>query len=296
MKFYLDNVNLGSSSGPNSFARKLKDSLIDMSHSVSDVDPEVQIAFILATRKLAPMIQRLDGIYFNSEQDWKNLNAPIKATYDISDAVVFQSHFNRSLTEKYFGKKELFEVIPNGTDLHAISQIPELSHPVIDKYEKVWCCAASWRPHKRLSENIRYFLEFSDIDTCLVVAGNNPDHVIEHERVFYSGNLSWEQLIGLYKRSEVFIHLALMDHCPNVVVDARASGCKIVCSDSGGTKEIAGSDAVVVKDMDWDYAPFALYKPPSLDFSQILKSGIDSNLDVKYSAEQYIRIAESLIR
>ena len=296
MKFYLDNVNLGSSSGPNSFARKLQDSLVGMSHSVTNVNPDVQIAFILATRKLAPMIQRLDGIYFNSEQDWKNLNAPIKATYDISEAVVFQSHFNRRLTEKYFGKKELFEVIPNGTDLQAISQIPALSHPVIDKYEKVWCCASSWRPHKRLSENIRYFLEFSDIDTCLVVAGNNPDHVIEHERVFYSGNLSWEQLIGLYKRSEFFIHLALMDHCPNVVVDARASGCKIVCSDSGGTKEIAGSDAVVVKDMEWDYAPFTLYKPPGLNFSQILKSGIDSNLDVKYSAEQYIRIAESLIR
>ncbi len=296
MKIYLDNVNLGSSSGPNSFARKLKDSLLDMSHSVTDVNPDVQISFILATRKLAPTLQRLDGIYFNSEQDWKNLNAPIKATYDISDAVVFQSHFNRTLTEKYFGKKELFEVIPNGTDLHAISQISALAHPEIDKYEKVWCCASSWRPHKRLSENIRYFLEFSDIDTCLVVAGNNPDHAIEHERVFYSGDLSWEQLISLYKRSEVFIHLALMDHCPNVVVDARASGCKIVCSNSGGTREIAGSNAVVVKDMEWDYMPFALYKPPTLDFSQILKSGIDSNLDVKYSAEQYIRIAESLIR
>jgi len=78
MKIYLDNVNLGSSSGPNSFARKLQESLIDMSHSVTDVNPDVQISFILATRKLAPTLQRLDGIYFNSEQDWKNLNAPIK--------------------------------------------------------------------------------------------------------------------------------------------------------------------------------------------------------------------------
>ena len=46
MKIYLDNVNLGSSSGPNSFARKLKDSLLDMSHSVTDVNPDVQISFI----------------------------------------------------------------------------------------------------------------------------------------------------------------------------------------------------------------------------------------------------------
>ena len=296
MKIYLDNVNLGSPSGPNSFARKLQNSLINKGHSISDTNPDVQISFILATRKIAPMIQRLDGIYFNSEQDWKNLNAPIKASYEITDAVIFQSNFNKALTEKYFGSKELFEVIPNGTDLAAINQIKKLQHPAIDKYEKVWCCASSWRPHKRLIENIKYFLEFSDEKTCLVVAGNNPDYVIEHERIFYAGNLEWQQLISLYKRSEVFIHLALMDHCPNVVVDARASGCKIVCSDSGGTKEIAGSNADVVKDMAWDYLPFKLYEPPSLDFSKITKSGVNSNLDVKHAAEQYIRIAESLIQ
>ena len=26
--------------------------------------------------------------------------------------------------------------------------------PKLDKYENVWCCASSWRPHKRLNENL----------------------------------------------------------------------------------------------------------------------------------------------
>jgi hypothetical protein len=66
--------------------------------------------------------------------------------------------------------------------------------------------------------------------------------------------------------------LALLDHCPNVVVEARASGCKIVCSSAGGTKEIAGPDSIVVGDVDWDWKPFELYKPPPLDFSRIVPS------------------------
>ena len=59
-----------------------------------------------------------------------------------------------------------------------------------------------------------------------------------------------------------------MDHCPNVVVDARAAGCKIICSSSGGTKEIAGDNSVIIEDMEWDLKPFELYSPPMLDFSR----------------------------
>ena len=44
------------------------------------------------------------------------------------------------------------------------------------------------------------------------------------------------KIYKMYKASTHFVHLAWLDHCPNVVVDARASGCKIVCSSAGGTR------------------------------------------------------------
>ena len=55
--------------------------------------------------------------------------------------------------------------------------------------------------------------------------------------------------------SAAFIHLAWLDHCPNVVVDARAAACQIICSSAGGTKEIAGPSAIVIEEDEWDFEP-----------------------------------------
>lgn len=299
MKILFDNADFGSSSGPNSFARKLAEELIKRKHSVNEsLKSDIQLSFIMASQDLGmPIIQRLDGIYFNSEQDWKSLNEPIKKTYDISSGVIFQSNFNKQLSEKYFGEKILSTVINNGTDLSLIEKITPLSHPAIDGFENVWSCASSWRPHKRLKDNVRYFLECAGEKDCLVIAGSNPDYEIKHERVFYVGNLEWEQLISLYKRSKYFIHLALMDHCPNVVVDARAAGCKIVCSSSGGTKEIAGINSVIVKDMEWDFVPFRLYQPPELDFGALCEPPqIEKSIDIKDVADSYLSFFEEFLK
>ena len=252
-----DNVNFESQSGPNSFAGKLMYGLHHHGHKVNDTvmrrqdsnaywKPDIQLSFITATQLNAPTVQRLDGIYFNSEQDFVALNAPIRATYELAKGVVYQSAFNKALTEKYFGMKKQSTIIHNGTSLDAVSKIPALKDSQLDKHDKIYVCASSWRPHKRLGENVRYFLEHATEKDCLVVAGQNPDANLDYDNVYYVGNLSWELLISLYKRANIFLHLALMDHCPNVVIDARASACEIVCSDSGGTSEIAGADATIV--------------------------------------------------
>jgi len=299
LKILFDNADFSSSSGPNSFARKLAGEFIKRKHAVNEnIDSDIQLSFIMSSQDIGiPIIQRLDGIYFNSDQDWKSLNAQIKQTYDIAAGVIFQSNFNKSLSERYFGEKPLSVVINNGADLDVIKKIAPLVHPVIDRFENVWSCASSWRPHKRLKENVRYFLEFSKPNDCLVIAGANPDYDAQHERIFYAGNLEWDQLISLYKRSKYFIHLALMDHCPNVVVDARAAGCKIICSSSGGTKEIAGINSVIVQDMEWDFKPFKLYEPPALDFSlgcplpEIVKS-----IDIKDVADSYLLFFKEFLK
>ena len=90
------------------------------------------------------------------------------------------------------------------------------------------------------------------------------------------------------------IHLAFLDHCPNVVVDARACGCKIVVASSGGTKEIAGIDATVVEDIEWDYRPLELYSPPSLEYSKKHKNNLDSVIDIDDVAARYIKALESI--
>lgn len=290
MKVFFDNVDFNSSSGPNSFAKKLRRALEKMNCEVNGSKaPDIQLSFIQTNTKKAPVVQRLDGIYFNSQQDWISLNKPIKTSYDAADGIVFQSKFNKILTEKYFGAKENTAIIHNGANIDFVRSIDPISHPKIDEFENIWCCASSWRPHKRLSENIRYFLENKGVDDCLVVAGNNPDVVIHDPSIFYCGNLDHKTLLSLYRRSKYFIHLALLDHCPNVVVDAKAAGCKIICASSGGTREVAGPDAIVINDIEWDLKPFELYKPPRLNFYQkVPNKKFNHNADINNVALKYI--------
>ena len=295
MNIHLENVSLQSTSGPNHFATKLIKQFEELDISIDySLNPDVRLCFIETHKDFTddvPLFQRLDGIYFNTAQNYKQQNLNIKKTYDASDGVIFQSRFNKELITKYFGEHKNSIIIHNGADLNYIDQYSALENKLLDKFDNVWCCASSWRPHKRLNENIRYFLEHSNEKDCLVIAGDSEAPVFRNERVLYVGKATIPQLVSLYKRSKYFIHLAWLDHCPNVVVDARASGCQIVCSSTGGTKEVAGTDAIIVTEEEWNFQPVKLYEPPELDFSKkILKNehATEYNINMQEVAKKYI--------
>lgn len=287
MNVFLDNVDLGSTSGPNHFASKLVKYMKRQGDTFSPGEKyDVQLSFIHRRNRVSKnLVQRLDGIYFNDQFDYMSQNDPILRTYRDSLGVVFQSEFNKNLSFEYFGSHDNHRIIRNGADLEFIESIAPLEHNVIDKHDKVWSCASSWRPHKRLGENIRYFLEHSGPNDCLVVAGEVQSPIVQ-DRVYYVGNLDIPTLISLYKKSDYFIHLAFLDHCPNVVVDAVACGCKVICSSSGGTKEVA-IGATLIEEDEWDFRPLRLYSPPAMDFTRKKENNYDTNIDMTYVASQY---------
>ena len=290
MNIQLENINLQSTSGPNHFASKLvkygKKNGVTF-NKTSPIDARLCFIETRDFQSKIPLFQRLDGIYFNLSQPYKIQNQNIEKTYHHSTGVIFQSNFNKKLTTEYFGEHNNFAVIHNGADTDFIETVAPLSHPKIDKFENVWSCAASWRPHKRLDDNIRYFLEHSCEKDCLVIAGKSDKKIEKNERIFYVGEISVPNLISLYKRSKYFLHLAWLDHCPNVVVDARASGCQIICSSAGGTKEIAGLDAVVIQEEDWNFKPVELYKPPALNFNNKVKNVFNVEYNMNRAIEDY---------
>ena len=298
MNLVLDNINLNSNSGPNSFASKLYKYATKEGHKINEsVEIDAYLCFIESPRRSydKPMFQRLDGIYFNSEFDYNKQNENIKRTYEMADGVIFQSEFNKELTSHYFGLHPNHIVIHNGADIEAIDNTPMLQ---FDRYESLWSCASSWRPHKRLDENIRYFLEHSSQYDGLMIAGDvPPEQRIKEDRIHYVGTLNQRQLFALYKRTERFLHLAWLDHCPNVVVDARACGCQVICSSAGGTREIAGPNAIVIEEEPWNFEPVELYKPPKLNFQKKLDNINKTcyNIDMPYVAKQYINFMSKRI-
>ena len=300
MDIHFDNVDLSSSSGPNSFAAKLAKYLVAEGNLLTPLqDADIALTFIETHRlwySRKPYVQRLDGIYFNTRQNYELQNSNIKRTYRLAKGVIFQTEFNKSLITKYFGQRKTNTIINNGADLETIDNTQPLKSEVFEKYDKIWCSASKWRPHKRLNDNVQYFLEHSGPNDLMLVAGDVTDlDTIKDQKIKYLGNLQQNHLYSIYKACDNFIHLAWLDHCPNVVVDARACGCNIVCSSAGGTVEIAGKNATVIQEEDWNFEPVDLYSPPKLDFSAKMVNNIDSELDMKIIAKQYEKFMEDLL-
>lgn len=292
MKIAFNNVDFNSRSGPNGFGLKLARQLTEIGHEIVGVDPDVCLNFITGNYPGIKNTLRLDGIYFNTSQDWKSQNSPIKKSYDLAEEIIVQSKFNKKLVENYFGKRENIHVVHNGTSLEIIEKINPAELGI--KKEDVWLCASSWRPHKRLIDNIKYFQNFGKKNDVLLVAGSGDIsdlQKVKDKRIKYVGDLPWEHMISVMKSSKHFIHLAYLDHCPNVVIDARASGCTVHCTSSGGTKEIAGLSAKIVEEDPWDFNPIELYRPPSLDFTKVTNNNIaDSIISIKKVSKKYERI------
>ena len=229
----------------------------------------------------------------------KEQNRIIEFSYKNADAVIFQSDFNKKLTETWFGKHKKSYVIHNASDMKQIERAnASFWNNAFGKETEVWSCASSWRPHKRLSENIRYFLEFAPKDAILAVAGKGAaserlNYRLD-ERIKFLDELDYMSLLSLYKRSSTFVHLAYLDHCPNVVVDAQAAGCRIICSSTGGTSEIVEKGTIVVED-EWDFKPCKLYHPPALKFDSFKHFSMSKNRNIVNCSKKYYDIFKEII-
>ena len=250
MKIQLENVDFNSRSGPNGFGLKLARQLTRDGHELTNTSPDVRLAFIQSTNDFDPTVLRLDGIYFNSAQNWKAMNEPIKRSYNHAQAVIVQSEFDKQLVFRFFGERKDVHVIHNGTDVDLINRVPAYLDSTAIPRETIWMCASSWRPHKRLDENIRLFQTLRSEGDRLFVAGKNatPAGDVDTSNVYFLGDLTWEAMIGWMKSAGHFIHLSWLDHCPNVVVDAKVSGCKLYVSEAGGTAEMVEPKDSVYKD------------------------------------------------
>lgn len=309
VKVFTHNFNPQSNSGPNKFTRDLFVNLMTNKGFTLVNQDNADIEFCLIqqdAQKKKPMVLRLDGIYFNSEQDYESQNAPIKSSYENADVVIFQSNFNKKLTEHWFGKHLNSHVIPNAYFGEKIAD-QTFKRQLDDK--EIWSCASSWRPHKRLVDNVRYYLKNAPQNSVFIIAGtgyseeeinkikelsSNSD--MTNKQIITAGKLDYNLLRQLYDASSTFVHLAYLDHCPNVVVDAYAHGCQIVCASSGGTSEsISGSHTVLEEgDKLWDFSPIELYKPPALSLNKVVKT-VSEN-DAKERAEKCLNKYEEVFR
>ena len=194
MHIHFDNVNFSSRSGPNTFASRLATVLSERGHEIVNYNEphDSVLVFIEPTRqwkKDVRIVQRLDGIWFKPNQ-FKTHNHLIKWAYDNSNAVVWQSNFDRKMTTKWWGEKNGI-VIKNGIDADKVTVSNQRLKKIKRDHSTVYCCSANWHRQKRLRENIEAYdiLSKDDPNSCLIVMGSNPDVNVERPDIFYTGNI-----------------------------------------------------------------------------------------------------------
>jgi glycosyltransferase involved in cell wall biosynthesis len=306
MKIFFDNCDLGGSrTGPNSFARRIAIELSKRGHVIADPsDYEVALCFIERTPLLnldKPYVQRLDGIWFKPEEI-KIKNKGIRNTYDDATSVIFQSEFDRKMTERWFGSKK-GTVIRNGIELQEL----EVSSDILalkKQYQKVFVCSSNWHRQKRLKENIELYLHLKsnmDESCCLIVLGSNPDFVWAGNDIYYTNaSIPHEMCLQFYSAADWMIHLAWSDHCPNVVVEAISQGCPIICSETGGTAELVGENGLVLKEgHSYNFEAYDYDNPPVFDTKQISKLPavqVDKNsVDITKTVLEYEKVLQQAL-
>jgi len=278
MKIHLDNVNMSSNSGPNSFGKRLAMGLIESGHEVELYDgrnADVSIVFIEPSgRPLAKkVIQRLDGIWFSPEE-FETKNSSIKKLYQSADGVIWQSEFDKGMTTKWWGLPKKGSVIRNGINAPQIKkfQIPALEQ-IRQQYEMLFVCSANWHPQKRLLDNIDLYKHLRRFysSAALIVMGSNVTKVAD-PHIFYAGSQPHDVCLEIFSAANWMLHLAWLDHCPNTVVEALSQGTPVICSEQGGTKELVQNFGIILKEKNEYNFELANYDhPPPLDLAQINK-------------------------
>jgi len=310
MIIHVDNVNVSSLSGPNTFARRLAQQLMCMGHKVivgDGTDADVSLVFIEPTgQPLARrVVQRIDGIWFSPNEFYAK-NCAIKALYDRADHIIFQSNFDKTLITKWWNEPVNSSVINNGTNI----LLAAIIHPTLIKirnhFDKVFVCSSNWHGQKRLCDNIKMFKHLRNFydNSCLIIMGNNAPNIIEPNRIFCTGHVKHEVYMQVYAMSDWMIHLEWLGHCPNVVIEALSQNTPVICSNVGGVKELIGNYGLVLnEEQQYNYELVDYENPPMIDVTQVtylpdrdqLSKNMIADINIVNVANKYVKVLEATI-
>jgi len=323
MRIRIQGVNPEVNSGPGKFAKRLATEFSRKNHTIiwnDKEDYDIDLIFISNRFPInpdKPSVQRLDGIYLNSQVNFeglthKNGNNHIIETYNQVDGHIFQSQFTYDLVLKHFGMPQgetRYWIVNNGTE---INKLPKKRLDYLKDYKKVIFSASSWRPNKRPEDNLAVFEELKkivDYPIALVMVGDFIwcSAYSEDEDVYIiRQKIDDAQMKAFFRSSDYFFHMTYLDNCPNSVVEALAHSVPVLCSESGGTKELLHGCGYVAME-DWNTEIQNTYEPSKMpdlkgvaeyiakdlekthDFTEAHK-----NIDISCVADQYLALLEEV--
>ena len=239
-----------------------------VAHTQSEDDPGVTAvlanAWIVSFRRLESIKRRWPGVAIihridGSAQDYgrsDDADALQCRANLAADLTIFQSEYSRiSTTRKFRLISRNGPTIYNQVDIARFAPYgPVERAPFSTTAPTIACVSFSANPRKgtgriaELAEAVPY--------VNFLLCGNFPD-MTDRPNVVRLGYVPRERLPLLLRGCDLYVHLAENDPCPNVVLEALASGLPVIFRNSGGTPELVGDCGVALDDIGFAQA-FAL--------------------------------------
>ena len=198
----------------------------------------VSYALIAAEKRARPdllVVQRVDGSArdYGRMDDSDDRQARVNM---LADLTIFQSIYSKfSTTRKMKVIRQHGPVIYNPVDIHVFHAVPTRSFPG----ERPKICNVSHSENVRKGTWLIGVLAKENPDLDFILCGNYP-LLPDLPNIILRGRLDRAELARTMRSCNVFLHLAENDPCPNVVLEALASGLPVLYRDSGGTPELVG--------------------------------------------------------
>ncbi len=239
--------------GSGTFLRNWRNWLTTHNHAwTDDITSDYDVLFInawqtpythvLKHKKRLPalrVVHRVDGAGWDygrtDNADWLQ-----RAVSFLADATIFQSDYCRySTMQKYHVIQHDGLTIYNPVDTSHYTPHGEQTLPKTDKPRVM---TVIWSPNRRKGAWRLPLLARQNPDLEFVFIGNaHFEDIPPNLRVL--GAMNYLELAGALRSADIFLNLSENDPCPNIVLEAMASGLPVLYVASGGVPELVGSDA-----------------------------------------------------
>jgi len=198
----------------------------------------VPYGLIAAAKRARPellIVQRVDGAArdYGRLDDADDRQARVNM---LADLTIYQSKYSKySTTQKIKVIQQDGPIIYNPVDIEAFYADSARSFHA----DRPKICNASHSENLRKGTWLIGEIARANPDLDFVLCGNYPP-LPDLPNISLRGRLDRADLARTMRSCDVFLHLAENDPCPNVVLEALASGLPVLYRDSGGTPELVG--------------------------------------------------------
>lgn len=276
----------------------------------SSLPTDEKMLIRLAVRRHAPVVLNQNGVAYPAWAggETERLNARLRFVLSAAAHVIYQSEFCKEAADRFLGPPlGSWEVLPNAVDTSVFTPAPGPpdGRPVL-------LLAGDQSQAYRLEIALETLALLPDARLLVTgsVVADAPAlarRLGVEERVDLVGRYAQRDAPTVYRRAHVLLHPKVNDPCPNVVLEALASGLPVVYSASGGTPELVGEDAGVgiEAEADWerDVPPDPVLLAAGVEtvlsrlpeFSAAARTRAVERFDFRPWAERHATIFESLL-